>query len=130
MTHMIRLEKWVTSKDGSGNNIEEVTEKINLFAEVKRLSGDRASLNGVTNLDNFFQFIVRFTPSFNITGNWRVIYGGNYFTVHSIERMQEKRFYWIIKGEAKGKKKVNSNVRITEDGRVVLTEDNLERIIE
>lgn len=122
---MIRLEKWVTTKDGSGNNIEILAEKINAFAEVTRLSGDRASLNGVTHLDNFFEFIVRFSPKFNITGNWRLIYGGKRFTVHSIEKMEEKRFYWRIRAQANAIEGngLDENYLLMEDGSYILEED-------
>lgn len=94
---MIRLEKWVTEKDADGNNTETVTDKVNVFAEVTRLSGGRASANGITHLDNFYQFVIRFTPKYNPTGNWRIIYGGKLFTVHSVERVNERRFYWNFK---------------------------------
>ena len=104
MTHQIRLEKWLTTKDGIGNNTEQVVTEVNVFAEVRRLSGDRASLNGQTFLDNMFQFRFRFNPKIDPTGNWRIIYDGRRFTVHSIEQEEQRRFYWIVKAEANKKK--------------------------
>jgi head-tail adaptor len=97
----IKLEKWVAAKDGLGDSKEYVTNAYGIYAEVERLSGGRASLNGQTNLDNIFQFRMRF-DSFDPTGNWRIVYDRRRFTVHSIEKENQNRFYWIFKAEAVG----------------------------
>jgi SPP1 family predicted phage head-tail adaptor len=106
MTHEIRLEKWVTTKDGNGNNTEQIVSKVNVFAEVSGSGGDRSSINnrrtvnGETVLSNFFLFRFRFNPKFTTSGNWRVIYDGRRFTIKSIEKENQKRFWMIIKAEA------------------------------
>lgn len=99
----VRLEKWASAKDGSGNLKESVIQEVNTYAEVKRLSGSRAYLNGQIGLDNLFQFRLRFN-SFDPTGNWRIIFDRRKFTVHSIEKEKQERFYWIIKAQATGKR--------------------------
>lgn len=99
----IRLEKWATGQDAKGNNTEVVTNIYDTWAEVSRSSGDRSSLNGKEGLTNFFIFRVRFND-FDPTGNWRVVYDRRRFTVHSIEKEKQERFYWIIKAEASGKR--------------------------
>jgi len=124
MVSMIRLELIISTKDTNGDNVELIDKKVNAFAEVRRLSGDRASLNGVTHLDNFFEFKVRFTPSFTPSAAWRIIYGGENFAIHSVERVKEKRFYWAIKAQSKGKYKAGStdNFLFTEDNEFLISE--------
>lgn len=100
----IQLEKWISVKDSKGDAKESVEQRVNTWADVSGSSGDRSSLNGKEGLTNFFIFKVRFDPSFDPTGNWRVVYDRRVFTVHSIEKEGQKRFYWIIKAEAKGKR--------------------------
>ena len=104
MMQQIRLEKWVTTQDTNGNNDEQITSIISTWAEVDRSGGDRSSLNGQTGLTNFFIFRLRFNPKYDLTGNWKVVFDGREFTVHSIEKEKQQRFWLIIKAEAAGKK--------------------------
>lgn len=99
----IRLEKWVTVKDGSGNNTETVS-KYNLFAEVKRNGGGRINTDGQTSLTQNIQFRVRFRPDFKPSGNWRVVFDGLRYTVQTIEKEGEDRFWWLIKTESQGER--------------------------
>lgn len=101
VSKQIRLEKYVTAKDGSGNNTETVT-KYNLFAEVKRRGGSRVNQDGQTQLTQSIQFRVRFRPDFKPSGNWRVVFDGNRYTVQSIEKEKEDRFWWLITTESQG----------------------------
>lgn len=102
--HQIKLEQWKTTKDGNGNNIESVINSFNSWADIERQSGDRSSLNGRTALANVHRFRIRYAsmnPLF-ITGNWRIIYDSKKFSINSVEKESEKRFYWIIKATAQG----------------------------
>lgn len=99
----IRLEKYVTTKDGDGNNTETVS-KFNFWAEVKRNSGGRTEAAGQPQLTNDITFKVRFRPDFDVSGNWRVVYDQRRFTVNSIDKDKEQRFYWIIKATSQDKK--------------------------
>ena len=101
---MIRMDRYKSTKDSKGDFKETVDLRVTAWAEVSRSGGDRSSLNGQEGLTNFFLFRVKFNPKFNPTGNWRVIYDGRRFTVHSIEKEEQRRFHWIIKGEAQGKR--------------------------
>jgi SPP1 family predicted phage head-tail adaptor len=92
----IRLERWTSVQDAFGNWTESV-QKFNLFAEVTRKSGSRSSLNGQTRLNSIMEFRVRFRPDFNPTGNWRVVYDGNRYTVQEIIKEKEQRYWWIIR---------------------------------
>ena len=101
VSKQIRLEKYVSTQDGSGNWVETVT-KYNCFAEVVREGGVRSSLNGQNKLNATIKFKIRFRPDFKPSGNWRVIYDGLRYTVHSIEKEKEERFYWIFKCDGSG----------------------------
>lgn len=101
MVCMIRLEKWVSTK-GAGGDFKETVTKYNLWAEVLSGSSGRSSLNGRTTLNATKQFKVRFRPDFKPEGNWRIVYDAKKYTVNSIEKENEKRFYWIITAEARG----------------------------
>lgn len=96
----IRLEKWTSTRDGSGD-FKETVEKYNIYAEVSDEGGDRSSLNGITALTNFKQFRINYRPDWNVTAVWKVIYWGKEYAVHSIKPESERRFKLIIIGEAK-----------------------------
>jgi SPP1 family predicted phage head-tail adaptor len=99
----IRLEKWESTKDGSGD-WKPSTTKYNLWAEVVRQGGSRSNVNGLTSLESTIRFKVWFKPELKVSGNWRVVYNGNRHTVQSIEPENEKRFYLIITASAKSDK--------------------------
>jgi SPP1 family predicted phage head-tail adaptor len=99
----IRLEKWASTADGNGEFDETIVQRVNTYAEVKRLSGSAVYLNSQVGLDNLFQFRLRFN-SFDPTGDWRITFDRRIFTVHSIEKENQNRFYWIIKAQAKGER--------------------------
>lgn len=96
----IRLEKWVTSQDSNGENVETVA-KYNLHAEVTKKGGARVSTLGQVLLQDSVQFRVRFRPYFKPSGNWRVVYDGNRHTVQKIEKEKENRFWWLITADSK-----------------------------
>lgn len=91
----IRLEKYVSAKDSSGDFKETVT-KYNLWAEVQFNSGQRSSLNGQTKIKNSYTFKI-YWKGFDITGNWRVVYDGKRLTVLSIEKVN--RFFFKLTTE-------------------------------
>lgn len=101
LSKQIRLEKWISTQDGSGNWTEAVT-KYNCFAEVTSSGGVRSSLNGQTQLTKSKKFKIRFRPDFKPSGNWRIIYDGLRYTVQNIEKENEKRFYWIFTTDGAG----------------------------
>lgn len=99
----IKMEKWTTTKNAQGHNIESITKNISCWAEVSRSAGDRSSLNGQAGLTNFFIFKIHY-QNFDPTGNWRIIFDRRRFAVNSIEKENQNEFYWIIKAEASGKR--------------------------
>lgn len=101
LSKQIRLEKYTSTQNGSGDWVETVT-KYNCFADVTRLGGSRSSLNGSERLNQGYQFKVRFRPDFKPSGKWRVVYDGLRYTVSSIAKEDEERFYWIFTTEGNG----------------------------
>lgn len=97
----IRLEKWISTKDGSGD-WKPTNVKYNLWAEVTRIGGSRTNLNGSTSLEQTVQFKIHFKPELKINTNWRVIYDGTRYTPFSIEKVKENRFFMIISCNGKG----------------------------
>lgn len=96
----IRLEKWVSTR--TANGWAESVTKYNVWAEVLSSSSSKANAQGRTAINQTKQFKVRFRPDFKPTGNWKLTYEGKRYSVNSIEKENEKRFYWVITAEARG----------------------------
>lgn len=94
----IRLEKWTSAKNASGDFKESVS-KYNLFSEVTNNGGGRSTVNGQTGLSDTISFRVRFNYGFKPNGDWRVVYDGYRFTVLSMVKEKENNFYWLITAE-------------------------------
>lgn len=101
MVRMIRLEKFVSTQGNTGNWTESVT-KYNCWAEVTRTGGSKTLSNGNDQMKTSYDFKVRFRPDFKPSGNWRIVYCGIIYTVNSIERVNEDRFFWIFKCDGFG----------------------------
>lgn len=91
----IRLEKWVSTKDGSGD-FKETTTKYNLWAEVFEDGGGRSQVNGKNHLTNTARFRVYFRPDLKPTVGWKVVYDQKRYTISNIKKENGERFYWII----------------------------------
>lgn len=91
----IKLNEYAVTKDGEGNNIEQLVNSYPIWAEVKETSGNRSFDNGV-NLNKSKTFRIWFKPDWVLTGNWIIRYFGRDYTIENIERVNEKRFNWIV----------------------------------
>lgn len=91
----IKLIEYTTSKDGNGDNIETLANSYPIYAEVTDKGGGRSFDNGV-NLSKSKTFRIWFKPSWVLTGNWIIRYFGTDYTITNIERINEKRFNWIV----------------------------------
>lgn len=100
VSYPVRLSKWVTIKDANGNNTESITKNVSTFAEVTDISGNRTTLYGDTDMAKLKRFRIRFNTKFNPTGNWRIIYDGDRYTVTKISKDEEKRFFWTFEATA------------------------------
>ena len=97
----IVLERWVSSRDARGNNVETCDLRIKKWATVRRTGGGRSSLNGEITLDNVVVFETSFRSSFLLSGNWKVVYLDKRYPIQSIERKDEERFVWVLTGRAR-----------------------------
>jgi len=96
-----RLEKWATAKDSNGKNVESLVSHYDIWIEPEVRSSSRSSLNGKTGLVNVYDFRFRYTNvDIDITGNWRLLYDRRYFKVHSINKENQNRFYYLMRAEA------------------------------
>ena len=95
----IRVEKWIAPKNAQGDAKERIEVAYNLWAEVVSSSGNRSDSNGQTKLQKSKTFKVRFRPDWKLTSGWKIKYLQKRYSITSIERIDEKRFNWIINGE-------------------------------
>jgi len=98
-TKQIRVEKWVAPKDANGNAKEALETVYNFWAEPVKIGGSRSDTMGQTKLNSQVRFKIRFRPDWQINSAWKIIYLGQRFTITNIERIDEKRFNWLINGE-------------------------------
>jgi len=95
----IRVEKWVAYKDAAGDAKERVDISYTLFAEILSSSGNRSDTNGQMKLNKTKTFKIRFRPDWKLSGEWKLRYLQKRYSITSIERINEKRFNWLVNGE-------------------------------
>lgn len=95
----VQLIEYVQTTQATGNTTEGVGNTYRLWADVKRISGNRAFSRGQTQLEEGLYFRVRFRFTYNPDVKYKIVYQGSKHTVKSIEPEDEKQFYWIIKAE-------------------------------
>ena len=95
----IRVEKWIAPKDEKGDAKEVVQKAYNLWAEIVQSSGNRTDTNGQTKLNKSKTFKIRFRPDWVLDSSWKLKYLQKRYSITSIERINEKRFNWLINGE-------------------------------
>lgn len=92
----IRLEHWISTKDSKGDFKESISVKYNLWAEVKSKGAGSFTSAGQISTGSTYEFTVNFRPDLYPSGDWKVVYQGERYSVESIERKDEDRFSWII----------------------------------
>jgi len=95
----IRVEKWAAPKDYSGDAKESIEQAYNLWAEILNSSGSRSDTNGQMKLNKTKTFKIRFRPDWKLSGEWKLKYLQKRYSITSIERINEKRFNWLVNGE-------------------------------
>jgi SPP1 family predicted phage head-tail adaptor len=71
------------------------------WAEVSNPSSNRNYFVGQDSMEHTKFFKIRHNMGITSDVNTRLIYSGKRYTVNSIERDKEKKFYWIIRATAK-----------------------------
>lgn len=97
----IKLVKWETTKDVYGNNKETVIKNVSTFANIESDGGSKSFNDGYTAELKSCTFRIRFNPNFNPTGNWRIVYDGRSYDVQSVEKEDERNFFWKFKATSK-----------------------------
>lgn len=95
----IRIENWIAPKDAKGDAKERIEFAIPLFAEPVKVNGIRVDTAGQTKIVDNVKFKIRFRPDWKLSVGWRIVYLGKRYNIKNIERIDEKRFNWLIYGE-------------------------------
>src|SRR5688572_13531457 len=95
----IRVENWIAPKDSKGDAKEVIEYARNFWADVSDRGGFRSNIGGAARLAKTREFKIRFRPDWKLKGSWRIIYLGNRYRIVGIERLNEKRFNWLINAE-------------------------------
>lgn len=93
---MIKLYEYSLTVDANGNTIEAVALRHKTYAEVVTLSGSRGVDHSRTSIGETKQFKIRWKSTWIINSQWTIKYFGKEYTIQSIERIDEKRFNWLI----------------------------------
>lgn len=96
----IRLEKWTAERDHKGDPQEGVL-RYDMWAEVEDAGGTRGTVNGKTSLSRTKTFRMQFMPNFKPTGKWSIVYDGSRYTISSVLKDDERRFWWVFTGTGK-----------------------------
>lgn len=99
----IKLVKNVVTQEAGGNWPSEPTEtKYQVFADLIAPSSAFRSYDAQTQLGQVKTFYIRFRFDLYPDGDWKIEYAGKEWTVRSIVRDQDRRFFWIVTANYKG----------------------------
>lgn len=102
----ITLEKWIAGQSDAANRGSNVNDRqaiYNIYADVRRRGGYRTTERNQTQLSSTYEFRVWWRPELEeLTALWKIKYDGKAFTVHTIERIDEKKFNYLITAESVG----------------------------
>ena len=95
-----QVNPWGTvATDVTGNNTETEALRFRTFAEVKDGGGSLGSDHGHNTLSNQKTFKIRYRADWVLNTKWKIKYFGKLYGITSIERINEKRFNWLIRAE-------------------------------
>ena len=98
-TKQIRVEKWIAPKDAKGDAKERIDFAIPFWAEAVKTNGYRKDTAGQTKLVDAVKFKIRFRPDWKLKGSWKLVYRQKRYNITNIERIDEKRYNWLVYGE-------------------------------
>lgn len=91
----IKLLKYTNTIDANGDAIDTVAVTYKMWAEISDEGGGRSQSDGRTDMSDTKTFKVPFR-GYNITPDYRIEYFGQNYSISSVKRIDEKRFYWEI----------------------------------
>lgn len=98
----VQLVQVVSTKADTGNwttNTEGL--RFGVWAEIGYPSGFRDYQNGQTQLGTTKRFKIRFRFDKYPNADWKVKYDGKDWTISEKQKLDEKRFYWLITAQSK-----------------------------
>jgi head-tail adaptor len=93
---LVKLYQYTNSKSVSGDNVETLALRYRTFAEVTGLGSSRGENRDKTDIGDSKQFKIRWRADWVLNGDWKIKYFGKIYTITGIERINEKRFNWLI----------------------------------
>lgn len=97
----VQLVQILVGKDSDGQNIEQEGDKFGVWADIRNPSGFRQYLNGQTQMGHTKDFMIRYRFDKYPGANWKIRYEGKDWTITSIQRREEKKFYWQLTASSK-----------------------------
>lgn len=97
----VQLVQLLVAQDTDGRNKEAEGDKFGVWAEVSNASGFRGYADGQTQMGSNKKFLIRFRFDKHPDCNWKIRYDGKDWTLSEIKKVDEKRFYWQMTGNAK-----------------------------
>lgn len=98
----IKLVQLLSVKGADGNWTTAVEgEKFGAWADISNPSGSRDYDKGQTQISSTKRFKVRFRFDKYPNCDWKVVFDGKDWTISTREKVDEKRFYWLITAQAK-----------------------------
>ncbi len=97
LNNKISIERETLVDDNAGGDVSSWAELSEVWAKCEFKSGDEKNDNG--NLKTFVErdFTIRFYADLRTAD--RIIYKDNYYNIRSIDNIDEKNKYMIIKGQ-------------------------------
>lgn len=96
--YKIQLVVFAGIADGYGGRSEGTQSTIlDVFANVRQIDMDRNDRASQTNWDKLYDFDLRYHNSILIGKATFIIYENSYFTIQSIEKVNERTHYWKIR---------------------------------
>lgn len=92
----IKIYQISSIQNANGDMIENTTLLFTAWAEVEDIGGTSTLQNGKTNLQDTKRFKVKFRPDMILTSNWIIQYYGKIYEISNIQRIDEKRFNYLI----------------------------------
>lgn len=97
----VKIEAFTASQAATGQ-WEETKVRTNTWAEVRDPSGFRAYELGQTKLGQTKTFRIRYDFAKHPNCDWRIVYDGRTWTVSTVQKVQEKKFYYDLTATSKG----------------------------
>lgn len=97
----VNLVQLLSSKAANGNWVTTEGIRFSSWAEITNPSGFRDYQNGQTQLGTTKRFKIRFRFDQFPNCDWKINYDGRDWTISEKQKLDEKRFYWLITATSK-----------------------------